>query len=147
MGFFTEPRPAQEQLKSRRISYAFALKLTHLAYLVSKRKLIEFYLPVVVLVVLVLAGCKFLLNEGRGPSDYIGIPIMVFAFYSWCVVKFYWAEKGVAYFVWVEFMFGPKTSNVVLTQFLAGQPYDLIQAAKSEGEYFASLYAKNLAKP
>lgn len=67
MGLFTQSQSTQEQLVSGKISYALALKLPRLAYLVSKGKLIEFYLPVVVLIVLVLAGFKFLLSEGREP--------------------------------------------------------------------------------
>jgi hypothetical protein len=144
MGLFNESRTPQEQLESGRISYAFAWQLTRLAYLVSKRKLIEFYLPVLILIVLVLAGSKFLLNEGRDPSDYIGIPMMGFVFYSWYAVKLFWPSKGVAYLAWVEFMFGPKTSNIVLAKFLAGERYDVIQAAKAEGEYAGSVYAKGL---
>ncbi|CAD0264199.1 conserved hypothetical protein [Pseudomonas veronii] len=142
MGFFNEFPTPQEQLENGRISYAFALKLTRLAYLVSKRKLIEFYLPVLVLVLVVVAGSKFLFSEGRGPTHYIGIPIMVFAFYSWFAVKFYWADKGVAYLGWVALMFGPKTKNTVLAQFLAGERYNLLQAAKAEGEYAGSVYVR-----
>lgn len=142
MGLFNQPRSTQEQLVSGKISYALALKLARLAYLVSKRKLIEFYLPVLVLIILVLAGFKFLLSEGRAPTDYIGIPMMVFAFYSWFFVRFYWSGKGLAYLAWVEFMFGPKTRNHVLVQFLSGEHYDLKEAAKEEGEYATSLYCK-----
>lgn len=144
MGLFTQSQSTQEQLVSGKISYALALKLTRLAYLVSKGKLIEFYLPVVVLIVLVLAGFKFLLSEGREPTDFIGIPMMVFAFYSWFFVRFYWSRKGLAYLAWVEFMFGPKTRDRVLAQFLSGERYDLIQAAKEEGEYASSRYCMAL---
>ncbi|WP_282366525.1 hypothetical protein [Pseudomonas sp. PS02290] len=140
-----QSRNIQEQLLYGKISYSSALMLTRLAYLVSKRRLIEFYLPVLVLIIVVLAGSYFLLNEGREPTDYIGIPIVVLAFFSWYSVRFYWSAKGGEYLEWVEHMFGPKTRDRVLEQFLSGERYDVIQAAKKEGEYASSRYCMALS--
>ena len=41
-------------------------------------------------------------------------------------------------------MFGPKTRDRVLAQFQSGERYDLIQAAKEEGEYASSRYCMAL---
>ena len=91
MSFFTSKRTPKEQIESGRLTFLLALKLSRLAYQVSKRKLQQFYIPTLVLLAVVLAVSKFLHSEGREFADYAGISMMLFAFYSWAAIQFYWS--------------------------------------------------------
>ncbi|WP_153046121.1 hypothetical protein [Pseudomonas sp. MF6396] len=144
MIIFKKTPTLYEQLETGNISFASAIKLSRLAFLVSKRRFVEYYLPFLALVATVLACSKFLHSEGRPPSHYVGIPMMYFAWCSFFVVKLFWANKGRSYLEWVEDMFGPKTCKAVLDFFLAGEHYDVVQEAKAQGEYVSSLYVKSL---
>lgn len=145
MGIFNEPLTPQEQLKKGRISFSLSIKLTQLAYLGSKNKLSEFLMPALVMIITILISSKLFFDDGREPTEYIGIPMMFFTFSSFFAVKIYGASKGLKYLGWIEFMFGPRTSSTVLLQFLAGEHYDTIRIAKAKDEYEGSVYAKGRA--
>ena len=53
MSFFTSKRTPKEQIESGRLTFLLALKLSRLAYQVSKRKLQQFYIPTLVLLAVV----------------------------------------------------------------------------------------------
>lgn len=140
-----------EQLESGRHSFSFSMKLARIAYTVSKRKLMFFCLPVVVLVAVILGGGKFLLDDGMSRFDAMAIAINVFAFYSWVLIAFVWGPQAVSFLVVVEDMFGPKTMVAVLDEFLTGkvksEGLNVMRTAKKVGEYEGSNYAKNPARP
>lgn len=140
-----------EQLESGSHSFSFSMKLARIAYTASKRKLMQFYLPVLVLVAVILGGGKFLLNDGMGRFDAIGIALMVFVFYSWILISFVWGPVAVTFLVNVEIMFGPKTMEAVLDEFLTGkvqsEGLNVMRTAKNVGEYEGSYYVQSLARP
>jgi hypothetical protein len=145
-----ETKTPLEQLESGRLSFGFTMRLARIAYTVSKRKLLHFCLPVVVLVAVILGGGKFLLDDGMSRYDAIGIAVGVFAFYSWFLTAFIWAPQAVAFLVMVEDMFGPKTMHGVLNEFLTGkvrsEGLNVMRTAKLVGEYEGSDYAKSPAR-
>lgn len=144
MSFFASKRTPKEQIESGRLTFLLALKLSRVAYQVSKRKLQQFYIPTLVLIAIVLAVSKFLHSEGREFADYAGISMMLFAFYSWAAVQFYWSGIAIEFFGHVHAMFGPKTRDTALECSLEGKPFDLVQTSKMLGEYADSRYAKSV---
>lgn len=116
-----EEQSQVELLESGRHSFSFSMKLMSIAYRVSKRKFLHFYLPGIVLAAAALIGCKFFLNNGMPRIDGIGTVIAMFAFYSWMLLKFIWVPQALDFFKWIEFMFGPKTKSRVLDEILSGK--------------------------
>lgn len=137
--------PQQEQMENGRPAISTAL-LVRMAHHVSKRKFLHFYLPCIVVVALILGGCKFLLEDGMERNDAIAIAVMVFAFYSWFAVVAVWAPQGEEFLAHIEFMFGHKTREGVLDMFQSGEAWsgglNVMQIAKSVGEYEGSKYVE-----